>query len=180
MRASLAVFAVAVIAVAVIAVAGCGGDDNGGGDTTAATTSTSTTGAATTPGAKATNVSLTDFKIDPANPRIDKAGPVSFSVKNDGGTVHSLEVEGPNGEAKLANSLDPGQTGTLTVDLSKPGKYEWYCPIDDHKGFGMEGEITVAGGGGTGTGTSTTETNTTETNTNEDSGGSGGYGGYGG
>ena len=169
----------ATLAVAVIGIAGCVGDDNGGSGTAESTT-TGTSTSATTPGAKTTNVSLTDFKIDPANPKVDKPGPVTFSVKNDGGTVHSLEVEGPNGEAKLAKELDPGQTGTLTVDLSKPGKYEWYCPIDDHKGFGMEGEITVAGGAGTGTGTGTSETNTSETNTNEDSGGSGGYGGYGG
>jgi uncharacterized cupredoxin-like copper-binding protein len=169
------------LAIVVIVVAGCGGDDNGGGDTTGAPATTSTS--ATTPAAERTDVSLTDFKIDPANPTVDKAGPVTFSVKNDGGTVHSLEVEGPNGEAKLAKALDPGQTGPLTVDLSKPGKYEWYCPVDDHKGMGMEGEITVAGGGGTGTSTTETntgQTNTSETDTNEDSGGSGGYGGYGG
>ena len=28
------------------------------------------------------------------------------------------------------------------MDL-KPGTYEMYCAIDDHKGLGMEGEITV-------------------------------------
>jgi uncharacterized cupredoxin-like copper-binding protein len=25
----------------------------------------------------------------------------------------------------------------------KPGKYEFYCPIANHKALGMEGEITV-------------------------------------
>ena len=173
----------AALLAALIGVAGCG-DDNGGSDTTAATstTQTATTGTTTTPGAETVDVSLTDFKIDPADPRIAEAGQVTFTVKNDGGTVHSLEVEGPKGEVKLPKSLNPGQTGTLKVDLSKAGKYEWYCPIDDHRGFGMEGEITVGGGGSdndTAT-TNTTETNTT--NTSDDSGGSGsgGYGGYGG
>jgi uncharacterized cupredoxin-like copper-binding protein len=163
----------AVLVVALIGVAGCGGDDNGDGGTTAATT---TTGTSTTQAAETINVSLSDFKIDPPNPRIAKAGQVAFRVKNDGGTVHSLEVEGPNGEAKLPSDLNPGQTGALTVDLSKPGKYEWYCPIGKHREFGMEGEITVAGGGGaTTTGTNTTETDTTETDTTDNSG-SGGYG----
>ena len=132
----------AVLVVALIGVAGCGGDDNGGGGTTAATT---TTGESTTQAAKAIDVSLTDFKIDPPNPRIAKAGQVAFRVKNDGGTVHSLEVEGPNGETKLPSELNPGQTGALTVDLSKPGKYEWYCPVDNHKGLGMKTQITVGG-----------------------------------
>ncbi len=36
----------------------------------------------------------------------------------------------------------PGSSGTLTVDL-KPGTYEFYCPVANHKEMGMEGEITV-------------------------------------
>jgi uncharacterized cupredoxin-like copper-binding protein len=154
----------AVSVVALIGVTGCGGDDNGGG-TTAATTTTGTT---TTQAAKTIAVSLTDFKIDPPNPRIAKAGQVQFRVKNDGGTPHNLEVEGPNGESKLPSDLNPGQTGTLTVDLSKPGKYEWYCPLDDHRGFGMKGEIAVAGASGQ---------TTTGTDTTDSSGSGGGYGG---
>jgi uncharacterized cupredoxin-like copper-binding protein len=66
-------------------------------------------------------------------------------VKNDGATLHNLEVEGPKGEAVLPENLNPGQERTLRVDLSKPGKYEWYCPVDKHRDFGMKGEITVAG-----------------------------------
>jgi uncharacterized cupredoxin-like copper-binding protein len=143
MRATL----LAVLVVAVIGVAGCGGDDDGGGGTTAATTTTgeTTTGASTTQAGESIDVSLTDFKIDPPNPRIAKAGQVEFRVKNEGATPHNLEVEGPNGEKELPSNLVPGQTGTLKVDLSKPGKYEWYCPVGEHRDFGMEGEITVAG-----------------------------------
>ena len=158
MRATLLV----ALAVGLIGVAGCGDDNGGGGGTSAATT----TGTTTTQAAKTVAVSLTDFKIDPPNPRIAKAGQVQFRVKNDGGTPHNLEVEGPNGETELPSNLNPGQTGTLTVDLSKPGKYEWYCPVDKHRDFGMEGQITVAGGGGQ----STTGTGTTESS-------GGGYGG---
>jgi hypothetical protein len=69
---------------------------------------------------------------------------VALQAKNDGQVAHSLEVEGPTGESKLPSTLDPGQSGTLKVDFSKPGKYVWYCPVDGHKGMGMKGEITVA------------------------------------
>jgi uncharacterized cupredoxin-like copper-binding protein len=163
------------LVVALIGFTGCGGDDNGGGDTTATTgTSETNTGQSAASADKAIDVSLTDFKIDPPNPRIDTAGQVEFKVKNDGGTEHNLEVEGPNGEIELPSNLAPGQTGTLRVDLSKPGKYEWYCPVGKHREFGMEGEVTVAGGAGQSTtGSNTTETDTTETNTTEDSGSSG-------
>jgi uncharacterized cupredoxin-like copper-binding protein len=132
----------AVLVVTLLGVAGCGGDDNGDGDTTEAPT---TTGQGTTQAAEPIDVSLSDFKIDPAKPRIRKPGQVDFRVKNDGATLHNLEVEGPNGEAVLPSDLNPGQTKTLRVDLSKPGKYEWYCPVGEHRDFGMEGEITVAG-----------------------------------
>jgi uncharacterized cupredoxin-like copper-binding protein len=64
-------------------------------------------------------------------------------LKNDGQTTHSIEVEGPNGEAELEQDLAPGESGELKVDLSEPGTYEFYCPVDDHKGLGMEGEVTV-------------------------------------
>ena len=36
----------------------------------------------------------------------------------------------------------PGQSGTLKANLA-PGKYEFYCPIGNHKEMGMKGEITV-------------------------------------
>ena len=137
-----------LVMLLVVPFGGCGGDDggNGGSDQTSE-------GAA-----EAIEVSLTDFAISPANPRVESGGQVEFRVRNDGETAHDLEVEGPGTETKLASELDPGQSGTLTVDLSEPGSYEWYCPVGNHRENGMEGEITVAGeGGGTGTQTNTTE-----------------------
>jgi uncharacterized cupredoxin-like copper-binding protein len=41
--------------------------------------------------------------------------------------------------------LQPGQSATLKVKLSKAGSYTWYCPIDNHKQMGMVGKITVKG-----------------------------------
>ena len=73
-----------------------------------------------------------------------KAGQAQFQVENNGGTPHNLEWKGPAVRSNCSN-LNPGQTGTLNVDLSKPGKYEWYCPVGRHREFGMEGEITVTG-----------------------------------
>jgi uncharacterized cupredoxin-like copper-binding protein len=112
-------------------------------------------------------VSETEFQLDPANPRIEQPGTVEFRVSNDGQTVHALEVEGPSGESKTGD-IQPGESATLTANLDKPGTYEWYCPIGNHRQQGMEGEITVGGGAGTGTTTTnTTDTNTTETNTTD-------------
>jgi uncharacterized cupredoxin-like copper-binding protein len=137
-QSALAVAAVA--AFAALALAGCGGS-NGGSSTTAASGG-STTSTAQGGGGSAVKVGETEFKLNPSNPTVN-AGQVTFDVSNDGQVLHSLEVEGPNGEQKLPSDLSPGQSGTLSVDLSKPGKYAFYCPVDSHKQMGMKGTITV-------------------------------------
>ena len=132
--------AVALAVAGVLALAGCGDDD----ETTSAASSTTSTEDTTASGGGGaeTAVSLTEFAIDPQDPTVE-AGTVTFDVSNDGETVHNLEVEGPNGEAELEEDLQPGDSGTLEVDLSEPGTYEWYCPVGNHADEGMEGEVTV-------------------------------------
>jgi plastocyanin len=140
--------AVAVIVLAALGslgIVGCGGDDDS--DTTAAvpaTTTTGTNGGATADqgGGGTINLSETDFELDPANPTVN-AGQVTIRATNDGQAPHNIEVEGPAGEQELESDLSPGDSGTLTVDLSEPGTYEWYCPVGNHRDLGMEGEITV-------------------------------------
>jgi uncharacterized cupredoxin-like copper-binding protein len=123
-----------------VPVVGCGGssDDN---DTSNAATPASTTGG----GGEASgsvDLAATDFKFDPSEPSV-KAGNVTFNLKNDGQTTHSLEIEDVNGEdVEIEGDVSPGSSGTLTANL-KPGTYEFYCPVDSHKEMGMTGEITV-------------------------------------
>jgi uncharacterized cupredoxin-like copper-binding protein len=132
----------------IVALAGCGGDDNNKTTSTSSSTTTTPSSPAGTSGTL--QVSETDFKLNPSNPTVSKPGVVEIKATNDGQVEHSLEVEGPSGEAKLSKTLAPGDSGTLKVDLSKPGKYEWYCPVDGHKAMGMKGEITVKGSGSSG------------------------------
>jgi uncharacterized cupredoxin-like copper-binding protein len=136
-RSMLAVAAVA--AVGGLAIAGCGGGDSSSSSSTPVTTGAS---GGTGGGASTVNMSETDFKLTPSNPTVS-AGKVTISASNDGQVTHSIEVEAPSGDQELQSDLAPGQSGTLTVDLPKPGKYEFYCPIDSHKQMGMVGEITV-------------------------------------
>ncbi len=112
-------------------------------------------------GGKVVEVSLSEFALTPASFSLEP-GSYTFHVVNDGSVVHALEVEGPLGEVETAD-LAPGESADLDVDLSEPGDYEMYCPVDSHKDEGMEGTITVGGSGG---GATTTD----ETTTEEDSG----------
>ena len=129
---------VAIPAVLAIGLMACGGGNDNEGEKLAATPKA--------PAAKTVNVTETEYKLDPSDPKVKK-GLVTFKATNRGKETHSLEVEGPSGEAELEKELKPGQSGTLKVKLSKPGKYEWYCPVDGHKALGMKGEVTVGGGG---------------------------------
>jgi uncharacterized cupredoxin-like copper-binding protein len=128
-----------LIAIAVpLTLAACGGDDettSASSDTTAAETSTTASG-----GGETVSISETEFSLDPSDATV-KAGSVTFDVSNDGGTDHNLEIEG-NGVEEVTDTLAPGDTGQLTVDL-EPGTYEMYCSIDGHREQGMEGEVTV-------------------------------------
>ena len=141
----------AIGAAVAVPIAGCGGgdnNDNGGAGTSAATQASGTGGAATSGGAAASgpggtvDLSAADFKFTPSDPSV-KSGEVTFNLKNDGQTTHSLEIEDVNGQDKeLEGNVSPGQSGTLKVDLA-PGTYEFYCPVDGHRQLGMEGKITV-------------------------------------
>ena len=158
-----------------LGLAACGEDREEEADTS----TTGTEEAAQPKGAPVATVrvSETDFKLNPANPKVAKAGLVEFRVSNDGKTVHALEVEGPEGEVET-DRIQPGQSTTLKADLGKPGRYVWYCPVGNHRELGMEGRITVAGGG-SGAGTTETESETeregAETEGGDDKGGAGGY-----
>ena len=116
-------------------LAGCGGSGGAGRSEDAAQQAPVAT----------IDVRETEFKLDPANPRVEKPGVVEFNVENAGQTLHALEVEGPKGEVET-EEIQPGKSTTLRADLTEPGEYTWYCPVGGHKDQGMEGKITVAGG----------------------------------
>jgi uncharacterized cupredoxin-like copper-binding protein len=142
MRVNRRFAALFVIGAAIaVPVVGCGGSSNDSGTTSSAAAPASTTGGGG--GGSSVDLTATDFKFSPSDPSV-KSGQVTFDMKNDGQVTHSLEIEDvtPGHDQELEGNVSPGQSGKLTVNL-KPGHYEFYCPIDNHKEMGMEGEITV-------------------------------------
>jgi plastocyanin len=69
-----------------------------------------------------------------------KAGKVTLKFANASGLPHAVEVEG-NGTEVKTQVITKG-SATLTTKL-KPGRYEFYCPVDGHRKAGMEGTLTV-------------------------------------
>ena len=108
----------------------------GGGSTLA----TATPGA--TPEANVVQVELTEFEIRMPNEL--PAGSTTFEVTNIGAIEHNFEVEGQGIEREFEENLQPGENGTLQVDL-EAGTYEVYCPVGNHAERGMRLELSVTG-----------------------------------
>lgn len=106
-----------------------------------------------------------EYSLTPGSVTVAKTGTYELIATNKGAIAHALELEGNGVEAKTGD-IQPGASATVRVTLSKEGSYELYCPIDGHRGRGMEGSLTVGSGSGSG-GTTTNEGGTTT---------SGGYG----
>jgi plastocyanin len=128
-------------AVLALALAGCGGSSNknagsGSGASTSNTSSSSGGGGQQLALAAPSDGSL---KFDKTS-LTAKAGKITINFDNPSSTQHAVAVEG-NGVDKDGETITQGKN-SLTVDL-KPGKYEFYCPVDGHKAAGMKGTLTV-------------------------------------
>jgi plastocyanin len=123
-----------------LALAGCGGgDENGGGGSSS---SGSTPAPASGGGGQQIALAAPQdgtIKFDKSKLKA-KAGKVTINFDNPAGVPHAVEVEG-NGVEEKTEVVTEGKA-SLTADL-KPGKYEFYCPVADHREEGMEGTLTV-------------------------------------
>jgi uncharacterized cupredoxin-like copper-binding protein len=125
-----------------------GGGGKYGSSSSAATTTTKGASGGTL---KTIVIKETEFKLSPSTLTLSKPGTYAFKAENKGSAEHSLEIDGKGvkskggevGEAKLEQTLNPGQSGVLTVTFQEPGTYEMYCPVIGHRLAGMKGEVVV-------------------------------------
>jgi plastocyanin len=151
MRASpLLAFAGTVI---VLAAAGCGGGGSSGSTESGGASSSGSSGSAGSGGSgtpvKTIRIVEKEFSLSPSSVSISKPGLYVLQGLNKGTISHGLAVEG-NGLDMDGPVVSPGGTSTLRVTISKPGSYELYCPVGNHKEMGMEAHLTLGSGGGSG------------------------------
>jgi uncharacterized cupredoxin-like copper-binding protein len=77
-------------------------------------------------------------------------GVVKFTFTNNGNLPHDFKLcsSSTGGAAtactgKVTPMITPGNKATLTVSLTKPGKYEYLCTVSGHAAAGMKGLVTV-------------------------------------
>ncbi len=85
-------------------------------------------------------VQLTEYEI--RIPQTVPAGFQVFHIANAGKLNHNFAIEGNGVDKKLASDLMRGDTADLEIVLT-PGTYTIYCPVDKHRGRGMERTVTV-------------------------------------
>jgi uncharacterized cupredoxin-like copper-binding protein len=96
-----------------------------------------TGGTATSP---TIDVQLTEYEIQ--MPDSLTAGPQRFRISSSGKQTHNFVIEGAGISQKLASDLSRGDTAELAVNLPA-GSYTVYCPIDGHRGKGMQRTVVV-------------------------------------
>jgi len=85
---------------------------------------------------------LAEYRITPPSLSLD-AGIYTFSAINDGTISHALELTGNGIDGHTPDlAFAPGHSEGFTVTL-KPGTYQFFCPIDGHRGLGMQGTLVV-------------------------------------
>lgn len=69
-------------------------------------------------------------------------GPTVFAITNAGTEDHSFAISGADIISELPNPIPPGGTEGLDVTLV-PGKYQAWCPVEQHRERGEWGEFSV-------------------------------------
>jgi uncharacterized cupredoxin-like copper-binding protein len=142
--------ALAAALLAALALAACGGGDDDNAATSGGATAAQTTeggGGGAAGGASATLAETAQESGGLSFSRSDltaRAGNVTVTLDNPSGNSlpHAIEIEG-NGIEEETETIQPGGRASVTVDL-RPGRYEFYCPVGNHREQGMEGTLTVS------------------------------------
>jgi plastocyanin len=144
---------IALFCAIAIPVAGCGGDDDSSSSSSGSSSggsSSNTTSNSSGGGVSAGGGTVLKIAADPNGAlKFDKtslsakAGKVTIVMTNTSSIPHAVEMEGGGIEKKGAVITGGGSVSHVTAKL-KPGKYEFYCPVDGHKAAGMKGTLTVS------------------------------------
>ncbi len=82
-----------------------------------------------------------NFKFAPDLVTVAQGDKVQINFVNDGTVNHALCV----GDWGCTKTVAQGKSDTLEFTADKTGTFSFWCPVDGHRGIGMEGNLTVTG-----------------------------------
>ena len=139
----------AVLAVVLAALTACsGGDETAGTATTSAASSSAEETGSSSPSSSADAAESETVTATEGEMFIElsedsfAAGSHTFEVTNGGSATHDFMVERDGNDVAGTDTIAPGASTTLTVDL-EPGEYVFYCSVGNHRAMGMEVTVTV-------------------------------------
>jgi uncharacterized cupredoxin-like copper-binding protein len=130
--------------VLVLGPAACGSDSTtsaGSATSSPAADSSASAGASDTAGTTVT-AEEGDFFITLSSDTLS-AGTYTFTVQNTGKAGHSLKIAGPGGVDMTSDTVQGGESTTMTVTL-QAGEYQVWCPVGNHRTTGMDTTLTVS------------------------------------
>ena len=87
-------------------------------------------------------VSATEFHLTLSRPSV-KAGVVQIELQNDGEDPHDLRVRRAGGSHTFSFPLvGPGKRRSVAIHM-KPGNYQLWCSVADHRALGMQALLRV-------------------------------------
>jgi plastocyanin len=137
MRARIATAATGLLAAAVLSA--CGGSSDDGTAASTSVASSADDGQAATGGT--VEVEAKDYTLELSTTTFSP-GEYTFTMRNDGGATHAIEIDGPGVEDQKSDAVGPGGTASVTVTL-QAGDYTIYCPVGSHRAMGMQTTFTV-------------------------------------
>ena len=100
-------------------------------------------GAASTAPSNSTAVIVRDFKIEPADIKV-QGKTVSLAVTNQGPTIHNVAIRDASGAVIVTTrDLKTGESETISGTLA-PGSYILFCSLPGHESLGTKGTLEVS------------------------------------
>ncbi len=85
-------------------------------------------------------VSIQEWKMVPAELKVEAGKRLVLTVRNDGALPHNFVI--PELGVRLV-SIAPGASRVIELNADKPGTYEFFCDIPGHAQAGQKGILTV-------------------------------------
>lgn len=93
----------------------------------------------------ALTVEGTEWQLTPSNLTVAAGENVTIRYENVGDAAHNwaLNLDGHGEPEHVTETIQPGETTTVTFTVDEPGDYAYFCDVSGHRDAGMEGTLTV-------------------------------------